>query len=202
MGLQPVNVRMFRILVSSDAAQSQAEMFSGQGQTQPIIGPLLEVPPPPPTPSSDSDSAEVQEYHAQCTTANILTCVPVCNATHHGFELLATIDGTDTKFSYNLANQQYSWVGAAALGGYLGQSVAAFVSAVISGATGTYVLTLTADADVGTDLVVQPWQNVISRDAGLAEAPRWGTGGFTVGEMGSLSLGHVHLSSVSTTKYL
>eukprot|EP01052_Picozoa_sp_SAG31_P040557 SAG31_NODE_5901_length_2264_cov_2.354273_1_plen_395_part_10 len=158
--LQPVNVRMFRIMISSDAAQSQAEMFGGDGQTEPVIGPLPELPPPPPA-SADSGSTEVQEYHAQCTTANILTCVPACNATHHGFELLATIDGTDTKFSCNLANQQYSWVGAAALGGFLGQNVAAFVSAVISGAAGTYVLTLDGDADVGTDLVIQPGQNVV-----------------------------------------
>eukprot|EP01052_Picozoa_sp_SAG31_P049515 SAG31_NODE_10884_length_1087_cov_1.907895_1_plen_293_part_10 len=43
--LQPVNVRMFRIMISSDAAQSQAEMFGGDGQTQPIIGPLPELPP-------------------------------------------------------------------------------------------------------------------------------------------------------------
>ena len=33
-----------------------------------------------------------------------------------------------------------------ALGGFLGQNVAAFVSAVISGAAGTYVLTLVEDA--------------------------------------------------------
>eukprot|EP01050_Picozoa_sp_SAG11_P026987 SAG11_NODE_6667_length_1270_cov_6.366354_1_plen_75_part_00 len=38
--LQPVNVKMFRIVISSDAAQSQAEMFGGDGQTQPVIGPL------------------------------------------------------------------------------------------------------------------------------------------------------------------
>jgi hypothetical protein len=102
--------------------------------------------------------------------------------------LLATIDGTDTKFSCSLANMLFSWIGAAALGGYLGRNVQAFVSAVNSGAAGTYVLTLDGDADVGTDLVIQPGQNVIiSGDAELAEAPRWGSGGFTVGEMGSLS---------------
>eukprot|EP01050_Picozoa_sp_SAG11_P009303 SAG11_NODE_864_length_6839_cov_4.807567_4_plen_343_part_00 len=122
-------------------------------------------------------------------------CVPACNATHHGFELLATIDGTDTKFSCNLANHLFSWVGAAALGGFLGTNVQAFVSAVISGAAGTYVLTLMEDADVGTDLVVQPGQNVIiSGDAGLVEAPRWGSGGFVVREFGSLLLASVGLA--------
>ena len=39
--------------------------------------------------------------------------MPECNAEHHGYELLATIDGTDTKFSCNLAHGLYSWMGAA-----------------------------------------------------------------------------------------
>jgi hypothetical protein len=197
--LQPVNVKMFRILISSDVAQSQAEMFGNGGQTQPIIGPMPEFHSPPPSPSPSSP-ADLEQYHAQCTTANILTCVPTCNATHHGYELLATIDGTDTKFSCSLANLLYSWLGAAALGGFLGENVAAFVSAVISGAAGIYVLTLVEDADVGTDLVVQPGQNVIiSGDASLAEAPSWGIGGFTVGDMGSLSISRVRFGSTSTT---
>ena len=194
--LQPVNVRMFRIMISSDAAQSQAEIFGNGGQTQPIIGRLPELPPPPPA-SSGSGSAEVQEYHARCTTANILTCVPECNATHHGYELLANIDGTDTKFSCAFANMLFSWVGAAALGGFLGRNVQAFVSAVISGAAGTYVLTLTEDADVGTDLVIQPGQNVIiSGDRALPQPPTWGSGGFTVGESASLSLTYMQIDAV------
>eukprot|EP01050_Picozoa_sp_SAG11_P010884 SAG11_NODE_1116_length_5800_cov_21.451149_2_plen_675_part_00 len=163
-----MEVKMIRVSISSE------------GPAQPIIGPLPDLPPSPP-PSPDSSSTDLEQYHAQCTTQNILTCVPSCNATTHGFELLATIDGTDTKFSCNLANMLFSWVGAAALGGFLGRNVQAFVSAVISGAAGTYVLTLTEDANVGTDLVVQPGQNVIiSGDAGLAEAPSWGSGGFEV----------------------
>eukprot|EP01052_Picozoa_sp_SAG31_P014912 SAG31_NODE_943_length_10852_cov_22.874454_3_plen_128_part_00 len=123
------------------------------------------------------------------------------NATTHGYEMLATVDGTDTKFSCNLANMLFSWVGAAALGGFLGQNVAAFVSAVISGAAGTYVLTLMEDADVGTDLVIQPGQVVvISGDAGLAEPPRWGKvrgeqvdGRFTIAMSASLSMSYMHI---------
>eukprot|EP01051_Picozoa_sp_SAG22_P004372 SAG22_NODE_232_length_14402_cov_58.042159_2_plen_579_part_00 len=196
--LQPVDVKMFRITINQEVEQQAAMANSGSTAPSPPFGPVV-LPPggSSPTPGSD-EATDVEQYHAQCTTANILTCVPACNATHHGFELLATIDGTDTKFSCNLANQLFSWVGAAALGGFLGQNVAAFVSAVISGAAGTYVLTLTEDADVGTDLVVQPGQNVIiSGDVGLAEALRWGTGGFTVGEMGSLSLSYVHMDATS-----
>jgi hypothetical protein len=170
-------------------------MFSGQAQSPPIIGPVPEFPFPPSSPSSRSSTDFVQEYHARCTTANILTCVPACNFTTHGYELLSTIDGTHTKFSCSLANRLYSWLGVAALGGFLGENVAAFVSAVISGAAGIYVLALIEDADVGTDLVVQPGQNVIiSGNAGLAHALRWGSGGFTVGEMGSLSLANVIVS--------
>ena len=152
---------------------------------------------PAPSPGG-SASTELEQYHAQCTTANILTCVPACNATTHGYELLATIDGTDTKFSCALANLLFSWVGAAALGGYLGRNVAAFVSAVISGAAGTYVLTFDGDADVGADLVVQPGQNVIiSGNADLVEAPSWGTGGFSVQQFGSLSLTNICLTRTS-----
>eukprot|EP01051_Picozoa_sp_SAG22_P003283 SAG22_NODE_158_length_16966_cov_26.252446_2_plen_618_part_00 len=123
-------------------------------------------------------------------------CIPLCEAQTHGFLLMLNIDGTDTTLTCSLSDLLYSWVGAAALGGFLGQNVAAFVSAVISGAAGTYVLTLMENADVGTDLVIQPGQNVIiTGDAGLAEAPRWGSGGFTVGEMGSLSLAFLTLAS-------
>eukprot|EP01050_Picozoa_sp_SAG11_P016808 SAG11_NODE_2337_length_3500_cov_62.684505_3_plen_714_part_00 len=179
-----MEVKMIRVSISSE------------GPAQPIIGPLPDLPPSPPSP--DSSSTDLEQYHAQCTTANILTCVPACNSTTHGYELLATIDGTDTKFSCNLANLLFSWVGAAALGGFLGQNVAAFVSAVISGAAGTYVLTLVEDADVGSDLVVQLGQHVIiSGDAELAEAPRWGSGGFIVEESGSLSLQQISLETRS-----
>eukprot|EP01050_Picozoa_sp_SAG11_P018847 SAG11_NODE_2913_length_2842_cov_109.057966_1_plen_623_part_00 len=123
-------------------------------------------------------------------------CIPLCEAETHGFLLLLNIDGADTTLTCSLSDLLYSWVGAAALGGFLGRNVQAFVSAVISGAAGTYVLTLVEDADVGTDLVVQPGQNVtISGDVGLAEAPRWGVGGFSVGEMGSLSLSYVQLDA-------
>jgi hypothetical protein len=79
--------------------------------------------------------------------------------------------------------------------------VAAFVSAVISGAAGTYVLTLDGDADVGTDLVIEPGQNVIiSGDLGLAKAPRWGTGDFAVQEHAKLSLRNLLLTE-STSIY-
>jgi hypothetical protein len=122
-----------------------------------------------------------------------MTCVPACDATTHGFELLATIDGTDTKFGCNVADLLYSWVGTAAMGGFLGLNVATFVSAVISGAAGTYVLTLVEDADVSTDLTIQPGQNVqIFGKPG--QALRWGSGFFTVMERVVLSLTNLRLT--------
>ena len=101
--LQPVNVRMFR--VSSDAAAQRAEMSGGQGdgRAPPTIGPRPELPPPLPAPSPAGGSTSLEQYHAQCTAQIILACAPTCNATHHGYELLATIDGADTKFSRSLA---------------------------------------------------------------------------------------------------
>jgi hypothetical protein len=114
--------------------------------------------------------------------------VPACNAEHHGYELLATIDSTDTKFSCNLAHGLYSWMGAASEGGYLGADAQSFFSAVVSGAAGVYIVTLTEDAGISTDLVIEPGQDVrVSGDPGLAIAPSWGSGGFTVQERGLLS---------------
>ena len=203
MLMQPVQVRMYRISVSSssEAAGNQAGMFlPGGGQTNPstppIIGPLPELPPSPANgEQGGGGSADVEQFNAQCTTANILTCVPTCNATTHGYELLATIDGTDTKFSCSLANLLYSWVGSASLGGFLGQNVLAFVSAVISGAAGTYVLTLPGDVDISVHLTIQPGQYVIiTGGPSLTEAPAWGSGEFSVSSGAELILKDLEVS--------
>jgi len=139
------------------------------------------------------------QYHAVCTSADVASCVPECNAEHHGYELLATIDGTDTKFSCNLAHGLYSWMGAASEGGYLGSDSASFFSAVVSGAAGSYIVTLAGDAGIGTDLVIQPGQDVhISGDPSLAVPPSWGSGGFSVQELGSLSLARVSIDGAVT----
>ena len=225
--MQPVEVRMYRISVSSssEAEQQAALANDGAGPPPPPFGPVnlpsgsacwsgaytaercCDV-----TNGRNGDdscwsgtfdfqfccppSSDVEQYHAQCTTANILTCVPACNATTHGYELLATIDGTDTKFSCNVANLLFSWIGAAALGGFLGQNVNSFVSAVISGAAGTYVLTLVEDAGVSVDLATQPGQHVIiAGDPSMTEPPAWGSGGFAVRGHGELSFRHISLRS-------
>ena len=111
--MQPVEVKMYRVNINSEAAQ-QAAMANG-GSTHGgglTFGPVVLAPTspsPPPTPSGDGGLTDVEQYNAECTTANIQTCVPTCNATTHGYELLATIDGTDTKFSCTLANLLFSW---------------------------------------------------------------------------------------------
>jgi hypothetical protein len=127
--------------------------------------------------------------------------VPPCNAEHHGYELLATIDGTDTKFSCNPAHGLYSWMGAASEGGYLGADAQSFFSAVVSGAAGSYIVTLTEDAGVSTDLMIEPGMDVrISGDSGLAAVPSWGASGFTVRQFGSLSLSGVTLAGALTVQ--
>jgi hypothetical protein len=199
--LQPVAVQMFRVLVNTEGAGQAGSMFPGGGAGggdggagQPLdpLQPVTPVPPSPPDVTEGGDETTgVTQYHAECTSADVASCVPPCNVEHHGFELLATIDGTDTKFSCNLAHGLYSWMGAASEGGYLGADAQSFFSAVVSGAAGSYFVTLAADAGIHTDLVITPGQDVrISGDPGLAVAPSWGSS-FTVQERGSLLLTYI-----------
>jgi hypothetical protein len=174
MLLQPVTVQMFKVHIATNVT----------------AGP----PPPPAASSSGASSSALQEYHAVCSSATIIDCVPTCNATHHGYVLLATIDGTDTKFSCDLAHGIFSWMGAASEGGYLGGDVSSFFSAVVSGAAGIYLVTLTEDVAISTDLMIQPGQVVkITGNLGLSVAPSWGNGGFAVQQSGLLTLTHIGL---------
>ena len=91
-------------------------------------------------------------------------------------------------------------MGAASEGGYLGSDFEAFFSAVVSGAAGVYVGVLLQDADIETDLVVRPGQRVsVSGDPSLPRPPRWGGGGFTVQQRGSLSLRSVAMPEVAVS---
>ena len=180
MLLQPVEVQMFKVRVETTEGEAQSgAMFPGAAGPAPPLDPLAPLPPPPAppalSPGSTGPAAEAEhEYQVACRSAEIATCVPPCNVAHHGFELLATIDGTDTKFSCNLAHGLYSWMGAASDGGFLGRDFASFFSAVVSGAAGFYIVTLLEDAGIGTDLVVRPGQAVVmSGDSALMEPPAW-----------------------------
>ena len=236
--MQPVQVQMYRIRLSTEAGQDQNDMFpggdSGAGQPVAPVGPaacwsgaytadrccdVANGPtgdsscwsgsfdfefccPADTSPGADdtgnSESSGIKEYHAECRSAEIATCVPACSADHHGFELLATIDGTDTKFSCNLAHGLYSWMGAASEGGYLGGDGMSFFSAVSSGAAGTYAVVLMASPPVGSTLTVEFGQNV-NIVGGTDDQLPWGTcltnpptglcnSGFEVKETAKLSL--------------
>jgi hypothetical protein len=128
---------------------------------------------------------------------DVASCVPNCNAEHHGYELLATIDHMDTKFSCNVAHGLYSWMGAASDGGFLGADMESFFSSVESGAAGFYIVTLIGDAEISTDVAIRSGQDVhVSGAPELSEAPSWGSGDFTIQQFGGLSLTFVQLKHV------
>jgi hypothetical protein len=146
-----------------------------------------------PAASSGAGGSLAEQMSVQCTDGTAAeACIPECGADTHGWILLLNLDGTDTKFSCSLAHGLYSWMGAASEGGYLGADIQSFLSAVISGVAGTYMVTLTENADITTDLTIRPGQDVhISGDPALAAAPLWGSAGFLVQEGGSLALTHM-----------
>ena len=158
MLLQPVAVQMFRVRVSTEGAAQAGAMFptagdgGGDGQLPALdpLHPIVPLPPPPPPIGQDLAVGGVEQFHADCSSVDVATCVPQCNPEHHGFELLATIDGTDTKFSCNVAHGLYSWMGAASEGGYIGSDAFAFLSAVLSHAAGTFVCQIMLSTEVST----------------------------------------------------
>ena len=128
------------------------------------------LPPAPPPPSGGLEIA--QEFRRICTAANLTTCVPACNAVTYGYLLSIEIDGRGTVMTCNKQDRKYSWQGQASLGGYIGAVIAAFVSSVVSGAAGTYLVTLSEDADISTDLTIQPGQSVaVHGDRALPAPP-------------------------------
>ena len=102
----------------------------------------------------------LEEFQAVCTKANLATCVPPCGAETHGYLLSIEIDGRGTVMTCNKVDGMFSWQGQASLGGYIGANSASLFSAVSSGAAGTYMGSLTEDADISTDLVIRAGQVV------------------------------------------
>ncbi len=107
--LQPSAVQMFRVLVNTEGAAQTGAMFPHGEEGGLPLDPLQPLPltPPPTSIGGDETTTDVTQYHARCTAAEVVSCVPDCNVEHHGYELLATIDGTDTKFSCSLAHGLY-----------------------------------------------------------------------------------------------
>ena len=75
-------------------------------------------------------------------------CIPMCEAKTNGYLLLLNLDGEDTKLTCELHHGLYSWVGGSADGGFIGTDPKALFSAIVSGAAGTYVGTLSVDANI------------------------------------------------------
>eukprot|EP01050_Picozoa_sp_SAG11_P002928 SAG11_NODE_156_length_14147_cov_10.367597_3_plen_1881_part_00 len=249
---------IFHVVVMSEAAAQQAQMFGGGSAPAPPIGPLPQphggnpacwmmsmtedrccdtahgpsgdetcwdppeftfdsccpvrapITPPPPTAIGQSPSpnpaggAEIaQEFRRVCTTANLTVCVPQCNELTSGFLLSIEIDGKGTVMTCNKMGARFSWQGQASLGGFIGDDFGAFFSSVVSGAAGTYMVTVTEGQDVRTELTVRPGQAVVvGGDRSLQPPPAWGVGGFAVEQFGSLALSYVRLDAQVRLRFL
>ena len=61
------------------------------------------------------------------------SCVPRCSEALHGVQLLANIHGEDVKYTCELHQALYSWLGGATDGGFIGTDIKSFISAVYGG---------------------------------------------------------------------
>ena len=184
---------IFHVLVIDEGAAQAGSMFPGGARPPPPpLDPLQPLSPPPPA----TGAATAQEFHRVCTTANLATCAPVCDELTYGYLLSIEIDGRGTVMTCNKVDGIFSWQGQASLGGYIGDDFSSFFSSVSSGAAGTYMGTLSADAGMSTDLTIRPGQTVlVTGDPLLAVAPSWGSGRFEVQQGGAVSLAFVRLSA-------
>ena len=112
---------------------------------------------PAPSGSGGPSTTLAEQLSLACTddTLSSEECVPLCASDYHGFLMLLSIDGDDTKLSCELNRGLYSWVGAASEGGYIGADAFAFLSAILSHAGGRFVCNINESQDVSTavDLV-------------------------------------------------
>eukprot|EP01047_Picozoa_sp_COSAG01_P033492 COSAG01_NODE_2468_length_7634_cov_6.744127_1_plen_930_part_00 len=135
----------------------------------------------------------VHQFGLTCTNTTVTNCVPVCSAALHGDLLLMAVNGQDNKYACELHNSIYSWIGPASDGGYIGSDVLSFVSAVVSGAAGLFMLTLMSSASISTTLTIQPGQTVAITGI-MGQHIGWGIGGFSVLQRASLTLEQVTLN--------
>ena len=189
---------IFHVVVEVEQQAATANGGGGSGSDPSQFGPVNL--PPTPSPSSDAGGAvAAQEFRRVCTTVNLHSCVPECNAVTYGFLLSIEIDGRGTVLTCNKVDGRFSWQGQASLGGYIGEDIESLVSSVVSGAAGTFLGTVTEDAGVLADLTIEPAQLLLLVGlASLAAAPAWGSGSFTVQERGSLTLEYIRLEGAIT----
>eukprot|EP01048_Picozoa_sp_COSAG05_P010403 COSAG05_NODE_912_length_6631_cov_192.387171_5_plen_316_part_00 len=109
-----------------------------------------------------------QEFSLSCSDpayqAKPALCIPECGEELHGDVLLATVDGNDSSFACETRNGLYSWVGKASSGGYIGEDFRAFIASIMTAAGGVfYLLSTEANAGVGLDLSIEPYQKATIR---------------------------------------
>eukprot|EP01047_Picozoa_sp_COSAG01_P036824 COSAG01_NODE_2893_length_6905_cov_4.717455_6_plen_939_part_00 len=138
----------------------------------------------------------VREFQLVCADGST-NCVPSCGTSLHGDLLLLAVNGEDSKYSCELHNGLYSWVGPAADGGFIGSDVTTFVSAVVSGAAGLFVLTMQVSSSISTLLTIEPGQTV-SIGGNSSHSVVWGTGGFSIMQHGSLTLSELMINGPIT----
>eukprot|EP01051_Picozoa_sp_SAG22_P003434 SAG22_NODE_166_length_16765_cov_30.782791_16_plen_1401_part_00 len=186
---------IFHVVVVDQEAEQQAAMANGgggSGSDSSHFGPV-NLPPTPAPPSDAGGAVAAQEFRRVCTTVNLPTCVPECNAVTYGFLLSIEIDGRGTVMTCNKMGILFSWQGQASLGGYIGSDASAFFSSVVSGAAGTYLAMLAGDAGINADLSIERGQLVFIKGAEDV-VPAWGSGGFVLTDGASLSLKRLHIS--------
>ena len=168
----------------------QATLGKGSRQFEPVVA-LCSAS------AAASRPSFAEQLNLECT--DVEDCVPECSERYHGYLMLLNINGRDSKLSCELHRGHYSWVGAAADGGYLGADVDTFTSSITSAAPGRFIVVLMNDAGILADLVIQRNQEVtISGDPSLRAAPMWGTGAFVLQQHASLSLRFVGLEGAIT----
>ncbi|MEC6987519.1 MAG: hypothetical protein VXW98_01705, partial [Actinomycetota bacterium] len=144
-------------------------------------------------------SSLAQQLDLECTDGSVENCVPPCNAYTHGFILLLNIGGSDSKYSCNLAHGNYSWLGAASQGGFIGSDPRAFLSSILSGAAGTYAVQVEVGVlllGIDIDVVVRPGQKVrVVASNNDGTSANWGSGTITVQDQASLELVGVRVTT-------
>eukprot|EP01052_Picozoa_sp_SAG31_P015139 SAG31_NODE_964_length_10697_cov_6.821004_6_plen_1479_part_01 len=180
---------IFHVVVIDPEAEQQAAMFNGGSSPDTShFGPVDLPNAPPPTPASGAVAA--QEFRVVCTLANLTVCTPECNSFTYGFLLSMEVDGRGTVMTCNVMDGSYAWQGQASLGGFIGSNPQAFLSAVLSGASGTYLLRAEgASLGIDTDITIRPGQRVQI----IANGAQWGRGTITIQDQGSLELVGVEL---------
>eukprot|EP01051_Picozoa_sp_SAG22_P007248 SAG22_NODE_503_length_9694_cov_13.573736_4_plen_708_part_00 len=150
--------------------------------------------------SLQAGAETVQEFRCECgSSTDISACIPMCDESVHGFELLLTIDQSDIRVSCKLHLGLYSWAGAVSEGSYFGEDPNLFLSMLVSGAEGSYHLQLAVSPTVVIAVNLVAGQTAMMR--GQADGIVWtytGIGSaFHVGAGSELQMDSVTVDAAS-----